>query len=697
MNRSKKAVSVLASLAMVSGLFAAIPSTASAEGGYTYVERYWDSERKVVGSVTKTVTKPSNLGSTDCDMSINGAYFWVVDGNIRIRGKLVCQGDVKILVCDGSTLTIDDGIIVQKSSYGLWTHLSIYGQENDSGKVIATGAEYDTGMTTYRSAGIGSYQGFDNGCSDIYIHGGDIQAMGAENAAGIGNAKGKTGGSVTIFGGKVRAESYGSAMGVGSDGAGIGGAEGLEKEEGSNHLDSVTIYGGEVTAISHCNGAGIGGGENGNGGNINIYGGTVTAISERDGAGIGGGNDGNGGNINIYGGRVTATSEGDGAGIGGGCHGNGGNINIYGDVINATGNDDGAGIGGGYYGNSGNINIYNGVVTALSKTDGAGIGGGDTGNGGNINIYDGTIIATSNDEGAGIGGGYGGAGGTIKIYGGRIQAANGDQGAGIGGGDTGNGGDIYIYGGDVTAMPKKDGDAIGGGDDGNSGNLTIGDGMRVTSGSSNESATLKTKDNRVSGCRELYAHVYQCEDHDWVTRDYYMPDPNVETHSDGYCNYCNASHNKAPHDYGYPIWSWEEDRSGAKLLFACQTCGNTEEFDGTVTSDVQEGMTVYTASATAHDKSYTQSVSVAADTVATIEGISYNQYPGKSGEQDLTAVKVYISTLGSVSQLGLSYKGGTPEYARELPVISGGYTEIVLGAIIPGLAVQMSDFTAVLN
>ena len=106
---------------------------------------------------------------------------------------------------------------------------------------------------------------------------------------------------------------------------------------------------------------------------------------------------------------------------------------------------------------------------------------------------------------------------------------------------------------------------------------------------------------------------------------------------------------------------------------------------------------IYTASATAHDKSYTQSVSVAADATATVEGISYNQYPAQAGGQDLTAAKVYVSTTGSVSKLGLSYKGGTPEYARELPVISDGYAEIVLGAIIPGLAVQMSDFMAVLN
>ena len=87
-------------------------------------------------------------------------------------------------------------------------------------------------------------------------------------------------------------------------GAGIGG----DRKEGGG---TVTINGGTVTAQTlRTGGAGIGGGVRGTGGTVTINNGTVMALGGLDGAGIGGGLDGAGGTVTINGGTVTAQGNG---------------------------------------------------------------------------------------------------------------------------------------------------------------------------------------------------------------------------------------------------------------------------------------------------------------------------------------------------------------------------------------------------
>ena len=131
-----------------------------------------------------------------------------------------------------------------------------------------------------------------------------------------------------------------TAMG-GGNGAGIGSAKG--KKPGR-----ISIHGGNILAVGGNGGAGIGCGDNGgDGGIITIAGGTVVAqgggLGENGcGAGIGGGNASAGGVITITGGKVTATGgTGDwpylcGAGIGGGTYAPGGLITISGGTVFAT-------------------------------------------------------------------------------------------------------------------------------------------------------------------------------------------------------------------------------------------------------------------------------------------------------------------------------------------------------------------------
>lgn len=362
-------------------------------------------------------------------------------------------------------------------------------------------------------------QGNNNGSFAGDSYGAAIGGGGSET----GN--GGDGGTITIFGGTVRAES--------SCGAGIGGGSG--DIGGGGIGGNITIFGGTVRAESVL-GAGIGGGSGGSGGGdggaITISGGAVRAESYY-GGGIGGGGDlsggdtgGDGGTITISGGTVEVQSV-SGAAIGGGSSGfgfsgegaitrgvggSGGTITISGGSVTATtmtgrsislfsemneGRWAGAAIGGGSCGggsggSSGTITISGGIVTAIVSSQpapgmdpdvppkySAGIGNG-AGTGvsvvgsSKITISGGTVFAQSPD-GAGIGDGQNNDGSAIviAISGGTVEAVS-TNGAGIGGGmiealsamvnfeKTYSGGKITISGGSVSAQ-STNGAGIGSG------------------------------------------------------------------------------------------------------------------------------------------------------------------------------------------------------------------------------------------
>lgn len=358
-------------------------------------------------------------------------------------------------------------------------------------------------------------QGNNNGSFAGDSYGAAIGGGGSETGNG-GN-----GGTITIFGGTVRAES--------SCGAGIGGGSG--DIGGGGIGGNITIFGGTVRAESVL-GAGIGGGSGGSGGGdggaITISGGAVRAESYY-GGGIGGGGDlsggntgGDGGTITISGGTVEVQSV-SGAGIGGGnsgfgfsgfiqtkgTGGSGGTITISGGSVTATtmtgrsislfsdmneGRWAGAAIGGGSCGggSSGTITISGGIVTAIVSSQpapgmdpdvppkySAGIGNG-AGTGvsvvgsSKITISGGTVFAQSPD-GAGIGDGQNNDGSAIviAISGGTVEAVS-TNGAGIGGGmiealsamvnyeTIYSGGEITISGGSVSAQ-STNGAGIGSG------------------------------------------------------------------------------------------------------------------------------------------------------------------------------------------------------------------------------------------
>ena len=291
----------------------------------TYIERSWNGTAVVYEEKTAADAMPV---PSDGNMT-SGWYY--LNSNVTKNGRIESiTGNVNLILSDGCTLDVK-GLYVPAGKT-----LTIYGQTGDTGKIYS----HPGG-----GAAIGGYSGHDNG--NIVIHGGTIEATGADNCAAIGTNDSRTGGSITIYGGTITAQG-------GTDGAGIGGGENCSG-------GTITIYGGTITANSNPSEdpAGIGGGYKGAGGTITIWGGTITTCS-RDGAGIGGGDNSPGGNITIHGGTITCNYKGNGQGarIGGGSDAGGGTIVIDGGVISANGNESyGGGIGGGWHSATASITL----------------------------------------------------------------------------------------------------------------------------------------------------------------------------------------------------------------------------------------------------------------------------------------------------------------------------------------------------
>ena len=385
-----------------------------------YVERY------VSGNEVKERNKYLKPG--ECrwlsnyvnSSSLSSGNYLVDVGEIGNRITIPSGNTVRLVLIDGVQVTFKKGIFVAPgtdvniSSAG---QLYIYGQKDETGKLIAQGGS--------DQAGIGGNDETGNGL--IEIHGGVIQSTGGDYGAGIGTGDKPVSwrSPIYIYGGTVTAQG-------GTDAAGIGGGN-----EGKS--PKVFIYGGIVKATGGTHGSGIGGGDDSGIYGITISGGTVIAQGGEYGAGIGTGDEAGANSsdaILIKGGTVTATGGPKGAGIGGGNESESPAVTIDGGVVTANGTGTqyagGAGIGGGdEYPQGGKITINDGTVTAKGGgIAAAGIGGGGATNGsfascghgnkgGEVEITGGKVTVISNTFGAGIGGGYKAVRGAVTISGGN--------------------------------------------------------------------------------------------------------------------------------------------------------------------------------------------------------------------------------------------------------------------------------------
>ena len=212
-----------------------------------------NGQEQTCDSATVVTENVTSWGGSD-----GREYWYVVNRDVAISGRIEVSGNVHLILADECTLNASQGINVSDSN-----SLTIYAQStgDNMGALTANGGDYQ---------------------------------------AGIGSGQSQPGGTITINGGKVTATG-------GYRGAGIGGGY-----RGSNV--NITINGGMVTAIGEPGAAGIGGGYRGSDVNITINGGRVTATGGSSAAGIGGGNGGPRVDITIKGGTVIANG---GAGIGG--------------------------------------------------------------------------------------------------------------------------------------------------------------------------------------------------------------------------------------------------------------------------------------------------------------------------------------------------------------------------------------------
>ena len=141
-----------------------------------YVERRWSDSQVVETTKTAECTPISSCGSTLSD----GWYYVDQDKSYGAPDRLYINGTINLILCDGKTLTCNDGINVSSTAT-----LNIYGQAGGTGTLIAKG-------DTNNCAAIGGKNG--QSCGTVVIHGGNVKADGyndneGEDGAGIGGGE----------------------------------------------------------------------------------------------------------------------------------------------------------------------------------------------------------------------------------------------------------------------------------------------------------------------------------------------------------------------------------------------------------------------------------------------------------------------------------------------------------------------------
>ncbi|GEM_PF-2074474 len=241
----KKAVSILLSVVLILSIFTALPfSVYAAE----------DENAQVADGIQLTADTTS--------LSV-GTYTSSYD--LTVNNRINCNGDVKLNLTEGVTLTVKKGFHVTGDS-----SLTIGGK----GTLVIDAAEEN-------NAGIGGNNG--ESLSALTVNGGTVNILGGINAAGIGGGKNGFSGKVTINGGTVNSTGENGGAGIGS------GALSDSSACGTTDKDGVYINGGTVTATGGTHAAGIGEGAlldlmcDGNAVmNIKITGGTVKAYANNN-------------------------------------------------------------------------------------------------------------------------------------------------------------------------------------------------------------------------------------------------------------------------------------------------------------------------------------------------------------------------------------------------------------------------------
>ena len=225
----------LCMLAMLALALAVLPAAAGAQS-----VMYLDQDGKEQWSPENTILIDSDfINGQSNTIYLQHNNWYAVSGSVTTGGKyFVTLGAVHLILCDGATLTVNQGVVVE------WINenpgrLTIYAQStgDDMGSL-------DTGNPNFTRAGIRVSPG-----QTLTINGGHITATGGNQAAGIGGHSGVACGTVTINGGMVTAvSSAGGGAGIGGGCAPLVGPSGNYYPGPSCAGGSVTITGGTVMA-----------------------------------------------------------------------------------------------------------------------------------------------------------------------------------------------------------------------------------------------------------------------------------------------------------------------------------------------------------------------------------------------------------------------------------------------------------------
>lgn len=502
----------------------------------TAAENFRNTAENVTNYVIKIINKvkDSTLNVTLEDVNIKANN----DAALSVEGAgnttITLKGD-NTLTSDGKHAGLEHN---EKSDGGATTgKLTITSETDKNGNNTSSLTATGSGG----SAGIGSAwskSGSSTGAGTIEIVGGDIKAIGASSAAGIGSGYGATSDTDIIISGtaKIEAESTYGGAGIGSGknstgetniiiksgtitkatggkygGAGIGSGSSDTKDDSKKGVVTINITGGTITEATGgsdyvssskrwYSGAGIGSGtyrdgtaDNEKGAvtinikdNAHIVSATGGSDSTSGGAGIGGGLNSGKSIINILKGTIGNVIGGRfAAGIGSGQSSKS-EVNISGGTLQTvTGGACGAGIGGGFDGSSSDVTITGGTLQIVTGgAYGAGIGSGYYGGSSTVNISGNAKLKNvtgGEDGGAGIGSGYSSSSSSVTISGGTVNAAGNQYSTSGSSGIGGNSTDVTISGGNITATGYGTGAGIGSYDD-NSSNITITGGTITATG-----------------------------------------------------------------------------------------------------------------------------------------------------------------------------------------------------------------------
>lgn len=198
---------------------------------------------------TATVSDYNVVDESTTSMSGSEKDGWyVVNANVTVSKSIVVTGNVKLILCDGYTLTANYGIGVSTGN-----SLTVYVQSEGTGALTAKA--YKKNSNTYAAiGGYGKSKGATRRAGTITINGGNIKATSSTsyNCAAIGGLQSDAADKITINGGIVSAsvEGYSQSL-YAAIGYGYGGD--------NSKAGEVFINGGQVTATGPSGkGVGIG-------------------------------------------------------------------------------------------------------------------------------------------------------------------------------------------------------------------------------------------------------------------------------------------------------------------------------------------------------------------------------------------------------------------------------------------------------